>query len=113
MMIRTESLRRGSGLTTRAALSSTCWQLAREKVDTICGIRHLFSNFMPIFFTDDLTSASGGWIDFSTETDGYIEGLSLNVTEETGTLYYVTAYAINGAGDTRAQKPKSIEKPTL
>ena len=65
------------------------------------GIR--LQNFKSILFADDLTSASGGWIDFSTETDGYIEGLSLNVTEETGTLYYVTAYAINGAGDGMSQ----------
>ena len=50
------------------------------------------------FGTDDVSSVSGGWRDFSIETQGYIDDLQLNVTAETGVLYYVTAYAINGAG---------------
>ena len=52
------------------------------------------------FGTDDVSSVSGGWRDFSIETQGYIDDLQLNVTAETGVLYYVTAYAINGAGST-------------
>ena len=47
---------------------------------------------------DDLTSVSGGWRNFYRETDGYIDDLELNVTAETGTLYYVAAYTVNGAG---------------
>ena len=50
------------------------------------------------FGTDDVSSVSGGWRDFSIETQGYIDDLQLNVTAETGVLYYVTACAINGAG---------------
>ena len=51
-----------------------------------------------LFFSDDIISVSRGWRDFGTESHGYIDGLRLNVTAESGTLYYVTIQAINGAG---------------
>ena len=50
-----------------------------------------------IFVLGD-SSVTGGYRDFGTEADGYIDGILLNVTAETGELYYVSIYALNGAG---------------
>ena len=43
-------------------------------------------------------SVTSGYINFGKETQGYIKNIWLNVTDETGDLYYVTVVAQNGAG---------------
>ena len=44
------------------------------------------------------TSVTNGFINYGRETQGYITNIWLNVTDETGDLYYVTVIAQNGAG---------------
>lgn len=48
------------------------------------------------------SSVTQGYLDFGTKNEAYIDGIFLNVTDLTQTLYYVNVYAINGAGNPSA-----------